>query len=429
MNNALFLLMGLLALSYLGGALVNRRGSGTAIGLPAGIEYVAVGFVLSPSLLGVVERSVLDLFSPLVQCALAWLTFIIGLEFGQAGGKNIETRVVFAAILGAALTLVLSGGGAFYFLSRFPAFFRLGSDEPAWVLAAGLGVAMCETTRHAVRWVMTKYRTEGPVSEIMHGYAATSDVVPLGALGILFAFTNRGVLHVGSVVIDPVARLGITIVIGCVLGGVALALVGNQVRGHAVWGALFGSALMGVGIANRLGLSDLTVTFFEGLTIAAISKQRRALRTLLAPTERAVMLPTLLLAGTRLDFHVLASHRALAIIVVYALVARAAAKWVSGAMLASASSDLRAAGSIGGGLLSAGALSIAFGLTMAMRFPGTIGDTVLIATAMAVLLGEIVAPRALRGLLERAGELDQARASMTSMPPPSAPPPSAEAHP
>ncbi|MGH7280320.1 MAG: hypothetical protein ACRELY_02265, partial [Polyangiaceae bacterium] len=142
---------------------------------------------------------------------------------------------------------------------------------------------------------------------------------------------------------------------------------------------------------------------------------------------------TLLLAGTRLDFHVIASHRAFAILIAYVLLARAAAKWVSGAMLASASSDLRAAGSIGGGLLSAGALSIALGLTMAMRFPGPIGDTILIATAMAVLLGEIVAPRALRGLLERAGELDQARASTTSVappsiPPPSVPPPSAEVH-
>ncbi|MEO8874603.1 MAG: potassium transporter Kef, partial [Polyangiaceae bacterium] len=95
--NALFVLMGLLALSYLGGLLVTKRGNAASIGLPAGIEYVAVGFVLSPSLLGVVERSVLDLFSPLVQVALAWLTLLIGLEFGKAGGKNIAAPVVAAA--------------------------------------------------------------------------------------------------------------------------------------------------------------------------------------------------------------------------------------------------------------------------------------------------------------------------------------------
>ncbi|MEO8874446.1 MAG: hypothetical protein ABI461_02570, partial [Polyangiaceae bacterium] len=186
---------------------------------------------------------------------------------------------------------------------------------------------------------------------------------------------------------------------------------------HAVWGAFLGTALLGVGIGTRLGLSDLTVTFVEGVTIAIFSPQRAALRFLLAPTERAVMLPTLLLAGTRLDFHVFKSNWHLLAIVLYVLFARAVAKWISGWMLGATSPDVRAAGgSIGAGLLSAGALSIAFGLTIAMRFPGPSGDLILLAAALATALGEIFAPRALKRLLDRAGELDQARASTTSIP-------------
>ena len=421
--NALVVLMGLLALSYLGGLLVNKRGGGAAIGLPAGIEYVAVGFVLSPSLLGVVERSVLDLFSPLVQVALAWLTLLIGLEFGKAGGKNIAAPVVVAALLGAMLTIALSAGGAYFLLTRFPIFFSLGDSAPLWLVASGLGVATCETTRHAVRWVLNRYRTDGPVSELLHGFAATSDVVPLGALGVMFAFTDHGAMKIVSHVVGPVERVVLTVVLGALLGLVALILVGKRVNGHAVWGAFLGTALLGVGIAQRLGLSDLTVTFIEGLTIAVLSEQRAALRKLLAPTERAVMLPTLLLAGTRLDFHVFMNHRPLILIVLFVLVARAAAKWISGWMLTAASADVRAAGgSVGAGLLSAGALSIALALTMAMRFPGSAGDLTLIAAALALALGETVAPRALRGLLERAGEFDQARASMTTIPPPAVAP-------
>lgn len=418
--NPLVLLMGLLALSYLGGALVNRRGGAATVGLPAGVEYVAVGFVLSPSLLGVVERSVLDLFSPLVQVALAWLTLIVGLEFGQAGGKNISASVVLAAILGAGLTFAGTAGGAYFLMRWRPSLFGLDATTSVPLLAAGLGVATCDTSRHAVRWVMSKYRVEGPVSEMLHGFAATSDVVPIGALGLLFAFTDHGSMKLGSHVLGPIDRMAITIVLGIVLGGIALVLVGKQVRGHAVWGALFGTALLGVGAANRLGLSDLTVTFFEGLTIAAVSNQRRALRALLAPTERAVMLPTLLLAGTRLELHVVASHSWLLLLLVYVLLARTVAKWIAGTMLSATSSDIRSAGSVGVGLLSAGSLAIALGLTMAMRFPGVVGDTVLIASTLSVVLGELFAPRALRRLLEKAGELDQARASMTTVPPPSA---------
>ncbi|HEX7664536.1 MAG TPA: potassium transporter Kef [Polyangiaceae bacterium] len=415
--NGLFVLMGLLALSYLGGALVNRRGGG-AIGLPAGIEYVAVGFVLSPSILNVVERSMLDAFAPLVQVALGWLTLIIGLEFGQASGKNIEAKVVLAAVAGALLTIALTGGGAFALLSSFPAFFALDGKTSTWLLAAGIGVATCETTRHAVRWVMSKYRTDGPVTEMLHGFAATSDIVPLGALGLVLAFTDHAPMALGTFTLGPVERVALTVVIGALLGGIALVLVGKQVEGHAVWGALFGTALLGVGTAYRLGLSHLTVTFVEGLTIAALSSRRTELRKLLAPTERAVMLPTLFLAGTRLDFHVLGEHRGLVALLAFVLVARAIAKLASGSMLSTAAPDIRAAGGLGLGLLSAGSLSIAFGLTMAMSFPGTLGDTVLIAATLIGVVGEIFAPRALKKLLDRAGELEQARLSVTTVPPP-----------
>lgn len=419
MNNALFVLMGLLALSYLGGLLVNKRGGTASIGLPAGIEYVAVGFVLSPSLLNVVERSVLEAFSPLVQVALAWLTMLIGLEFGKAGGKNIAAPVVLAAVLGAALTIALTAGGSYLLLTHFPDFFALGEHTPPWLVAGGLGVATCETTRHAVRWVLNRYRTDGPVSELLHGFAATSDVVPVGALAIVFAFGDHAAMKVGSYAIGPLERIVLTLALGVLLGLVALILFGKRVNGHAVWGAFLGTALLGVGVAQRLGLSDLTVTFIEGVTIAVLSPQAAALRKLLAPTERAVMLPTLLLAGTWLDFHVFRGHRSLVLIVLFVLAARAIAKWISGWMLTAASADVRAAGgNVGAGLLSAGALSIALGLTMAMRFPGAAGDLILITSALALAFGETVAPRALRGLLQRAGEFDQARASMTTVPPP-----------
>ena len=58
--NAIPLLMGLLILSYLGSLLVSARAV-RGIGLPSGAEYVALGFVIGPHVLGAVERSMLSL--------------------------------------------------------------------------------------------------------------------------------------------------------------------------------------------------------------------------------------------------------------------------------------------------------------------------------------------------------------------------------
>ncbi|HVJ88551.1 MAG TPA: potassium transporter Kef, partial [Labilithrix sp.] len=77
--SAIALLMGLLVLSYLGSLIV---GTGKVRGLASGIEYLGLGFAVGPHALGLVERPMIAEFEPIVQVALGWLTFGIGLEFG-----------------------------------------------------------------------------------------------------------------------------------------------------------------------------------------------------------------------------------------------------------------------------------------------------------------------------------------------------------
>jgi hypothetical protein len=50
-------------------------------------------------------------------------------------------------------------------------------------------------------------------------------------------------------------------------------------------------------------------------------------------------------------------------------------------------------------------LSVGIGLLFSLRFPGSVGDTVLAAAALSSLVGEALGPRALRGVLEAANEI------------------------
>jgi hypothetical protein len=60
---------------------------------------------------------------------------------------------------------------------------------------------------------------------------------------------------------------------------------------------------------------------------------------------------------------------------------------------------------VGAGLVSSGALSLAIGLTIAYRFPGAVGDTVLATSALVALAGEFIAPASLKRALVSAGEI------------------------
>src|SRR5580693_1943673 len=95
--------MGLLVLAYLGSFLVAGR-TVRGAGLPSGIEYVALGFLLGPQALDLVAGDTLASFEPVVQVALGWLAFAVGLDFGYAGDKRVRFGSLVLGTLGAAVT-------------------------------------------------------------------------------------------------------------------------------------------------------------------------------------------------------------------------------------------------------------------------------------------------------------------------------------
>jgi Kef-type K+ transport system membrane component KefB len=403
--NAILLLMGLLVLSYLGSFLVGGR-TVRGAGLPSGVEYVALGFVLGPQALDLVGGDMLASFEPVVQVALGWLAFAVGLDFGYAG----ERRASAGSLTLATFGVVLTGGavaGATWLVVRG---LHVGATTTDQILiAGGVGAACSETTRHAVRWVVERHTARGPLAERFNEIAHTDDLLPLLAVAVLFALVPATHVPTKNPLLDWPA---ITIGLGLLLGAGAALLVRSELKLDETWAILFGVSLIAIGTTARLGLSTLTASFFAGLAVSVLSKHGKELRAMVAPTERPVLLPALLLAGAHLDFH--AGPR-LPWIAAAAIGARFVAKIVFGWVLAATSKSARKAGGLVGlSLMSSGALAISIGLAFALRFPGAVGDTVLVVAALSATVGEFVGPVRLRIALQRAGEIDAVVVATTS---------------
>ena len=402
--SAVLVLMGLLVLAYLGSFLVAGR-TATGVGLPSGVEFAALGFVLGPRVLGIVGGDTLAAFEPVVHVAVGWLAFAVGLNFAHAGGKRVRAGSVIFATFSAALTGCAAAAAAW----SAAAFFDAGATTTERVLlAGGIGAACAETTRHAVRWVLERHGAEGPLADRLNELAHTDDFLPLLAVACLFALAP--VAGVG-VSLRPWEWPAVTVAFGLVLGAGIALLVRTVIEAEDTWGLLFGVTLIGIGASARLGLSSLTTCFFAGLATSLLSRHGPQLRAMVAPTERPVLLPALLLAGARLDFR---ANAALPWIAGAAIVARVAAKIAVGWALAAVSSPARRGGALVGlSLLSSGALAMSIGLAFALRFPGSVGDTVLAVAILSATIGEFVGPVRLRNALQRAGELR----TVTSEPP------------
>lgn len=400
--SATALLMGLLLLSYLGSLIVGGK---AARGLPSGIEYLGLGFAVGPSALGLVERSMIAEFEPIVQVGLGWLAFVVGLDFGRAEGRRVRSGSLALGVAGAALTGVVVATAAWLALERLavPGLERGG----ALLFAVASGAVCAETTPAAVRWVAARWTARGPVTNLLVELASADDFVPLVTAGVLFAFEPASGLDVSLPVYGWfAASLGLAALLGTVT---ALLLRGAE--GYAVWGALFGTLLLGVGSAARFGMCTIFVTFVMGIALAGVSPNRRSLRRMVRPTERAVLYPMLLLAGARLDVRPVLESRALLAFVAIVLLARILGKLASGAVVNVAVRAARPAGpALGVVLLASGPVSTSVAFVFALRFPGPIGDTLLVLAAGSSVLGELVSTLALRRLLAHAGEVPEVAA-------------------
>lgn len=422
--SSIWLLMGLLVLSYAGSILVGRRGVGG--GLPASTEYVVLGFVLGPSALGLVQQSMLAAMEPVAHAAIGWLAFVLGLQYGINHGRRVRTVRVLASWV-AGLFTAASVAAAVYFVLRLAA--RKGGAHPLeesdrLLIAGGVGAAIAETSREVVRWAVHRGHAEGPLTDLVGDLAHSDDLAPLLAAASLFAVSAER--DVTTAHHPAWAWLSVTLGLGALLGGMTAVLLGRTFRLAEAWGVLLGMSMLAIGTASRLGLASVAAMFVMGAAVSALSPHRADIASMIIPTERPVMLPALLLAGAGVDF---TASRWLPWVLVAALAARLAAKQIVGlAVLAAAPSARRAGPLLGLGLSSAGALSMSIGLTFALRFPGRVGGAVLAAAAVAAVAGEMVGPASLRACLRRAGELPEpVEAAAPPLPAPPAEPPAVDA--
>ena len=391
--NALVFLMALLGVSYLAG-LLGRGRSVRGMGLPSGIEWVALGVILGPSVLAVIDGALQRQVEPAAQVAIGWLSFVLGLDFGVVRRRRLSFgRAVMGVAVGAGTAAAV--GGAVWF--AIPSFIELGADDRL-LLSLGLAAVLTETTANAVRWVAERHGAHGPLSQLLADLAEAKDLVPILTVGVAICWRPSFAWPLPLPAVTLTAAL---VVLGAILGAVAAVLLRHEQRAEQSWGVLLGTSVLGVGVTARLGLPVPTVLFAMGWLLGALSRRRDQLTHMVDPTQRPALLPALILAGARVEPPLLARLGGL---IGVALAARLVLLLMLGSIFGS--KKVGARGLLGLGMLSTGDLSIGIGLIFALRFPTGVGPVVLTAAACGALFGELVGPAALRLSLKRAGELE-----------------------
>jgi hypothetical protein len=383
----------LLIIAYVGGFLMGGRGV-QGRGLPSGSEWLVAGVVLGPAAIGLLTGAELAAFWPVALLATGWIALLVGLTFGTDGDRRIPPGGLALGLLAGAISFAAVAGAAWLFLDRYPpaaALFPLREDRLA--VAASLGAALADTSRHVATWARRRLEASGPVIDRVSDVTRSDDFVPVLALSALVSTdAYHGV---------PPLPLG-GVVLGVALGLACAALLGRTLRTTTFWSLLFGFSLLATGVAQQLDLSVVAAGFVLGLTIGIASPLRRSARELAGSVEGAVIIPALFLAGARTS---VPSGPVIGLVLAV-LGARLVASFATALLVSAADPRVRRCGAaLGLAFFPIGPLGIAIALAVALRTPGPVADAVLATTVAASIGGEFVGPPALRRALRMAGEL------------------------
>jgi Kef-type K+ transport system membrane component KefB len=411
--NPAWFLLGLFVIAAIGNR-IKRGGRLRGFGLPSGSESLLVGLLLGPHGLGLVHTSDLQSFNPVVLSAVGWLAFIVGTRLAEPSSDlnpmRHDASPIFA-LLGAALAAATLAGVAAASYHSLGLIDQL-TKSSRWVVGGTLGLILCGSAQQLVDWARQRYRASGKVTDALQSVSLGGDAFALLGMAPMVAIDlagNSSPRHVIVVSLIPV-------VLGGLLGLVGRVLLRTENRVAESWALLLGGMLFIVGLTQRLGASIVTGAFVAGWVLGrGTSTHVREMRTMIAPAESSILLPVLVIAGATVDLRLTGK---LVIVAGVAVLARMIAHVLLGPIVVGAAAGrLRGLYGAGLGFASSGEVAVIVAMAFATVHQGRMGQLVLVTGIAGALLGEIIAPPALKRTLWNVAEISAENRS--SLPPPS----------
>jgi len=389
--------------------LVGGRRTPARFPVPAGVrllfvtgsEFLVVGVLLGPQVLGILDPAVIAALRPFATVGLAFIGLHYGLQLEIPLLRTIPLFYSVGPAVQAAGGALAVGIPAWFWLRAWPADTR-EILVAALVLAAA---AACSTPAPLDMLALDRRYAASPVLRMLRHLAEMGELPALLLFGLALCGRHREPVIPGQPSLAFLQWLGLALVLGLLFGGVLSLLprVGKVGTGRLLVGGLAAAFFFG-GMARYLHLSPLFVGLLAGITVANVPGPRRRVQALVHRLEGPFMMFLLLVAGAAAT---LASPLGLGVggllAAAAALVAlRLLGKALAGLVLARTTHALRnPPPGFGLGLVAQGGIAAALALDYLESGPGPFTSVVLAATTFAVLVTELAAPwmilRVLRG--------------------------------
>lgn len=368
-----------------------------------GTHFIFVGFVLGPSVMGLVTADALEHLFPFVALGLGWVGLLFGLQFERDTLRAFPRALhVFAAGQALLTFLVLSAVGV-------GALFAVGFAGRTEVLLVLLAAATaCISAPAGIAIISSNFLVRGKVREMLLFVASMDALVGITALQIIYSnYHGAGVLDFLGSVPAPVWTL-LAVCVGVLCGIIFVWLTRSQTEMEELVLFLMGIAAFAAGAALQLRLSPLFVCLVMGVVVGNLVPDPRRVFRVMAKWEKPVYVVLLILAGALIRFPTV---WIVPLALGYALLRGGAKVVACDVMVRITKPGFSTPPFLGLGLVPQGGISLAMALSAFLTFYGLevggldASQALFSVVVLGVVISELVGPVFTTATLRRAGEI------------------------
>ncbi|MFW6081046.1 MAG: hypothetical protein ACOC7W_03955 [Desulfosalsimonas sp.] len=253
-----------------------------------GLEFLAIGLLLGPRFLNVLDESTARSLEPLTALALGWIGLLLGFQFEASQLKKFPPAFFLAMLVESTFTVLVSFC-FFYFM--LPVFVPLSGSMQV-VLPLMLSAAAACTSQSGLALLFpARAGRQAATLRLVRYMASLDGLVPMAVLVFIFFARTR------EVSVTPVQIL---FLLAAALGGIFIIYMFFLARRRGIDElglVIIGMTIVTSGAAAMVGFSPLLANFFMGLCLVNLTMEKEKIFHLLASIEKPVYLLLLIFLG------------------------------------------------------------------------------------------------------------------------------------
>lgn len=361
--------------------------------LPNVTGYLLAGLIAGPYVLNLMPEVAVEEMGIITNVALGFIAFSIGGSFKISNLKALGAKILVITFFEACT--------ASLFVTIAVALF--GFDLP---MALALGAIAAATAPATTLLVAKQYNANGPVTRMLLPVVAMDDALCIILFSVMTSIASviatGAQLSVAEMVLDPVREIGLSLVVGAIVGFVvALCSKFFKSRANRI-SVIICSIFLCVALADKFELSSLLVCMMNSAIMVNFSKEADKMLDVCDRWTPPLFLLFFVISGAELNLSVLKQIGVLGVIY---LVARTLGKYL-GATTGSAivRSEKNIVKYLGLTLIPQAGVAIAMSQLVITILP-MYGEQIRAVILTATLVYELTGPIITKAALTSAGEI------------------------